>query len=69
MTSVKTMTEKLNKVALIVALVHWVISFFTDRIISNYVLFDFSTAKSVLRSIEAWGVKAVFGVFLVALWQ
>ena len=69
MTSVKTMTEKLNKVALIVALVHWGISFFTDRIIFTYVLFDFSAAKSVLRSIEAWGVKAVFGVFLVALWQ
>nr|MBQ8253013.1 hypothetical protein [Lachnospiraceae bacterium] len=63
------MIRKLNKTALILALVHFVISFFTDRLIFEYVLLDFSTVKLALRSVEAWVVKAAFLVLLIALWQ
>ncbi len=67
--SVKSQWRKLNRTALFCALVHFFVSFFTDRLIFEYVLLDFSGVKNVLRSIEAWGVKAVFLLLLVFLWQ
>lgn len=69
MSSVKETIKKLNKTALIVAVVHFVVSFFTDRLIFQYVLFDFSTTKNVLRTIETAGVKLAFLLFLIFLWQ
>ncbi len=69
MTSVWNELKKLNKVAFIVAVVHFFVSFFTDRFIFDYVLFDVSTTKNLLRTIETFGVKAVFLLVLVFLWQ
>ncbi len=60
---------KVNKTALIVALVHFVVSFFTDRLIFAYAWLDFSTTRELLRSAETIVVKAVFALLLIALWQ
>ncbi len=60
---------KLNKVALIIAVVHWVISFATDRLIFNYSLFDFSDFVAIAKTEMAWGAKVVFLGLLIALWQ
>lgn len=69
MISVKQTIRKLNRTALIVAVVHFFLSFFTDRLMFDYVLFDVSTTKQMLRTVETAGVKLVFFVFLVFLWQ
>ncbi len=69
MISVKEKMKKLNKAALILAMVHFFVSFFTDRLIFTYVLLDGSTMKNTLRTIETFGVKAVFLLVLVFLWQ
>lgn len=60
---------KVNKTALIVALVHFVVSFFTDRLIFAYAWLNFSTTRELLRSAETIVVKAVFALVLIALWQ
>ncbi len=61
--------RKVNKTALIIAALHFVVTFFTDRLIFCYAWFDFSTAKETLRSVETVAVKLVFFVLLIALWQ
>lgn len=60
---------KVNKIALLIASVHFLISFFSDRLIFRYLLFDFSNTKNALRCVEAWIVKICFWVFLIVLWQ
>lgn len=60
---------KLNKIALALAAVHFIAGFFTDRLIFDYAWFDFSTTKQLLRSVETVGVKVVFFILLVFLWQ
>lgn len=69
MKAAKDMRGKLNKTALIVALVHFVVSFFTDRLIFDYAWFDVSTTRELLRSAETIVVKIVFLLVLVGLWQ
>lgn len=69
MKAVRNMTEKLNKTALMVAVVHFFAGFLTDRLMFDYVLFDVSNTKQILRMIETVGVKAVFFLFLVFIWQ
>lgn len=61
--------RKLNKIALALAVVHFVLSFFTDRLIFDYAWFDASTTKELLRSTETIVVKVVFFAVLVFLWQ
>lgn len=60
---------KLNRTALALAVVHFFVSFFTDRLIFNYAWFDGATTKQLLRSAETVGVKVVFLVLLIFLWQ
>ncbi len=60
---------KLNRIALALAVVHFFVSFFTDRVMFDYAWFDASTTKQLLRSIETIGVKAVFFILLIFLWQ
>ena len=60
---------KLNKIALVLALIHFVLSFFTDRLFFSYAWFDFSTTRESLRSVETIVVKVVFLLVLIALWQ
>lgn len=61
--------RKVNKTALIIAVLHFVVTFFTDRLIFRYAWFDFSSAKEMLRSAETVVVKLAFLVLLIALWQ
>lgn len=69
MDAVKRAGRKLNKKALIAAFVHFAVSFFTDRLIFNYAWLDASNVKQLVRSIETIGVKIVFLIVLIALWQ
>lgn len=65
----KGKARQLNKTALILSLVHFVLSFFTDRLIFSYAWFDASTTRELVRSVETLAVKGVFLILLVALWQ
>lgn len=67
--TLKDSLKKLNKTALVLSLIHFVISFFTDRLIFTYAWFDASTTKQLLRSVETIAVKAVFLLVLILLWQ
>lgn len=61
--------KQLNKTALAVAVVQFILSFFTDRFMFRYVFLDFSNAKNIVKSVWAVGVKGIFLLLLVALWQ
>lgn len=61
--------RKVNKTALIIAALHFVVTFFTDRLIFRYAWLDFSNTRETLRSVETIGVKLVFLLLLIALWQ
>lgn len=61
--------RKVNKTALIIAALHFVVTFFTDRLIFRYAWMDFSNTKEALRSMETIGVKVVFLLLLIAVWQ
>ena len=58
-----------SKPLLITALVHWLITFATDRIFFEYSLFTMDTTKDKILSLYAWGIKAVFLVLLVVGYQ
>lgn len=72
--SMKTIKELLSNCivsrwAVLIAIVHWGISFFTDKLIFRYVWLDFSDGLMALKSIEAIAVKLIFGVLVLFLWQ
>ena len=69
MDTVKCLGKKLNKTALVIATIHFFLSFFSDRIIFEYAWMDSSTWKELVRSAETIVVKVIFGVILVLLWQ
>lgn len=58
-----------NKTAYRIAFFHWLITFFTDRLIFTYHLFDFSTTKAIAKTILAWGGKFAFLFILIGLYQ
>lgn len=58
-----------NKNAFVIALVHFVISFWTDQIIFKYTWMDFSTGLHALKSLETIAVKFVFLILLIVIWQ
>lgn len=60
---------KIKKPWLVAAILHWIVSFFTDRVIFSYSLFDFSTKKGGMLSLYSWGMKVVFLVLLCFLYQ
>ena len=60
---------KIKKKWLVVAFIHWIISFFTDKIIFSYSLTNFSTGKDSILSLYSMGMKAVFLVLLCFLYQ
>lgn len=73
MKKIKTWTAGIlwNKMALVIALAQFVLSFWTDQLIFNYVTGDFSNGilyalKYMKRTIA---VKAVFFVLVILLWQ
>lgn len=59
----------IKKQWLVVALLHWVVSFFTDKIIFSYSMVNFSTAKDSILSLYSIGMKAAFLVLLCFLYQ
>lgn len=65
----KNMMQQINKKAVAVALAHFLVSLFTDRIIFRYAVFDFSDLRMTLKSIETIGVKLGFLLLLLFLWQ
>ena len=58
-----------NRTALVISCVHFLLSFWTDRFIFRYVVFDFGSVKNIVKSIETCGVKLVFLFLLIAVWQ
>lgn len=58
-----------NKTAVVIAFVHFIASFWTDRLIFRYVTWDFSVWKQAFKSLETIGVKLSFLVLLIFLWQ
>jgi len=60
---------KLNKTGLIIALVHWVITFFTDHLVFEYVQWDFSNSVNAIKTIMTYGAKLVFLALLIFIWQ
>lgn len=69
METAKGSVRKLNKTAMIIAILHFVVSFFTDHLMFQYAWLDFSSTREMFRSVETIGVKLVFFLLLVALWQ
>lgn len=65
----KKIWNKLNKYAVFCACVHFLVSFFTDRLIFTYSLWDFTDGTAIIKTIFAWGSKAVFLLFLFVFWQ
>lgn len=60
---------KLNKGAVLLAFVHWIISFATDRLVFTYQLFDFSNTVNIAKAMLAWGAKLAFLGLLLILWH
>ena len=65
----KNVIQKINRKAVVVALAHFLVSLFSDRIIFRYAVFDFSDLRMTLKSIETIGVKLCFLLLLLFLWQ
>lgn len=61
--------EKLNKKCVILASLHWVISFFTDSLIFDYSLSDFSSLLQAGKSLLAIGSKVAFFFILIFMWH
>ncbi|PXV87295.1 hypothetical protein C8E03_11056 [Lachnotalea glycerini] len=60
---------KLNKLALVIALIHWGISFASDRLVFTYRLLDTTNRVSLAKAMLAWGAKLVFLALLLVMWQ
>lgn len=65
----KRLKEKLNKYLVLIACIHFLISFFTDRLIFHYSLWNFTDGTAAIKTIFAWGSKAVFLCFLIGFWH
>lgn len=61
--------KKQNRLAFLLAVLHWMLSFATDRFVFTYHLFDFSNSVTIAKAILAWGAKGMFLLFLLLLWQ
>lgn len=60
---------QLNKACLIIAFIHWILSFFTDTLIFQYVTWDFSNLTQTVKTAMTYGAKAVFLLVLIGLWH
>lgn len=60
---------QLNKLAIVIACIHWGISFLTDRLVFHYQLFDFTDTVTSAKALLAWGAKFGFLLLLVTLWH
>lgn len=60
---------QLNNVCLKIAVIHWILSFFTDHLVFQYVMWDFSNLTQTIKTAVTYGAKAVFLLVLIAFWQ
>jgi len=65
----RAVKQKLNKWCSLLACLHFVLSFFTDRLIFTYRLSDFSSASQAAKSLLAIGSKIAFFFVLLFLWH
>lgn len=63
------MKIKCSKPLLVIAFMHWLLTFATDRIFFEYSLFAFEKREDAIFSIYAWGIKVVFLILLMAGYQ
>ncbi len=63
------MFRKLNKKFVWIALIHWILTFFTDHIIFQYVMWDFSDVTQMVKTAMTYGAKAVFLLILIGIYQ
>lgn len=61
--------KQLNKGCLAIAFLHWMITFFSDRLIFQYALWDFSDRTQTIKTAVAYGAKAVFLLVLIGIWH
>ena len=61
--------EKVNKKCVIIACLHFLLSFFTDRLIFHYTLSDFSSQLQAGKSLLAIGSKVAFFFVLIFIWH
>ena len=50
--------SKPNKALLMTAVLHWVLTFFTDHIIFSYVMWDFSDGTQIIKTAMTYGANA-----------
>lgn len=60
---------KLNRPFLWIALIHWALSFFTDHLIFQYVMWDTSNVTQMVKTAMTYGAKAVFLLLLIGMYQ
>ena len=61
--------EKLNKKCVIIACLHFILTFFTDTLIFDYSLSDFSSLLQAGKSLLAIGSKVAFFFILIFIWH
>lgn len=59
---------KLNRKFVWIALVHWILTFFTDHIIFEYVVWDLSDVTQTVKTAMTYGAKAVFLLILIGIY-
>lgn len=65
----KRALEKLNRTFLWIAVIHWILSFFTDHLIFEYVMWDTSNVAQMVKTAMTYGAKAVFLLLLIGMYQ
>ncbi len=65
----KKISFQFNKTCVIIALIHWLLSFFCDRLIFDYVTWDFENLTQSIKTAMTIGAKAVFLLVLLLVWQ
>ena len=67
------MKQKVHGIATVIAILHWLSSFFTDKLIFEYALWEVGTTgngiKDVIKTILAIGTKAIWLFVLILLWN
>jgi glycosyltransferase involved in cell wall biosynthesis len=61
--------SKMNKAVTAVAFVHWIVSFLTDHIVFEYVMWDFSDVTQMIKTAMTYGAKAVFLLVLIGIYH
>ncbi len=59
----------INKNCIWIAIVHWILTFFTDHLVFSYVMWDTSNLTQMVKTAMTYGAKAVFLFLLFGLYQ